>query len=98
MPGYLLHLGATVNCAHGGQAVPTRPEPVTTAGAPYSVAGCSFTPPAGNGPCVTGQWVTSAVRVRAAGLLVLLSDGQATCVPTGTPLTVLNTQVRVRGT
>jgi hypothetical protein len=106
MPGYLLHLGAAVSCAHGGQGLPTRPEsrvlaggqPVTTVAAPYSVAACSFTPPQGNGPCVTGQWITSAVRVRAGGVPVLLSDSQATCTPTGTPLTVLNTQVRVKGT
>ena len=105
MPGYLLHLGATVNCAHGGQALPVKPEPrvlvggqsVTTSAAPYSVIGCSFTPPQGNGPCVTGQWVMGATRVWAGGLQVLLSDGQATCTPTGTPLTVLTTQVRVKG-
>ena len=71
---------------------------MTTAAAPYSVTGCSFTPPQGNGPCVTGQWVMGATRVRAGGLPVLLSDGQATCTPTGTPLTVLTTQVRVKGT
>jgi hypothetical protein len=106
MPGYLLHLGAAVSCAHMGQAVPTRPEPrvlvggqpVTTSAAPYGVSGCTFTPPQGNGPCVSGQWVTGALRVRAGGTPVLLSDGQATCTPTGTPLTVLNTQVRVKGT
>jgi hypothetical protein len=28
---------------------------------------------------------------------VLLQDSQATCVPTGTPLTVAVTQVRVKG-
>ncbi|MEW9529290.1 hypothetical protein [Microbispora sp. NPDC049125] len=106
MPGHLLHLGAAVSCAHGGQALPTRPEPrvlvggqpVTTAAAPYSVIGCSFTPPQGNGPCVTGQWPVSAVRVRAGGAFVLLSDSRGQCVPTGTPLTVLATQVRVKGT
>ena len=27
MPGYLLHVGATVICAHGGQAQPTLPNP-----------------------------------------------------------------------
>jgi hypothetical protein len=105
MPGYLLHLGAAVICAHGGQAVPTRPEPrvrvgglpVTTVAAPYSVAGCAFTPPTGNGPCVTGQFTAGAVRVRAGGVPVLLADGRALCTPTGTPLTVLSPQVRVKG-
>jgi hypothetical protein len=46
---------------------------------------------------VTAQWVTAAVRVRAGGLPVLLQDSQAICVPNGTPLTIVMTQVRVRG-
>ena len=79
MPGYLLHLGATVLCSHGGQAQPTSPNPrvlvgglpVVTQAAPYAIAGCPFVPPAA-GPCVTAQWVSGALRVRAghvAGML-----------------------------
>ena len=35
MPGFLLHLGATVMCAHGGQARPVGPNPrVTMMGQP----------------------------------------------------------------
>ena len=105
MPGFLLHLGATVLCSHGGQALPTAPnprvlvggQPVTTQTAPYTVAGCAFVPPAGNGPCVTAQWVLGALRVRAGGQPVLLQDSQAICAPTGTPLMVAVTQVRVKG-
>jgi hypothetical protein len=100
----MLHVGATVMCAHGGQAQPTAPnprvllggQPAVTQTAPHMVAGCAFVPPAGNGPCVTGQWITGAVRVLAGGVPVLLQDSQATCVPTGTPLTVVVTQVRVK--
>lgn len=106
MPGTLLHLGATVLCMHGGQAQPvvSNPrvrvggQPVVTLSSTYVVAGCAFVPPAGNGPCVTAQFVTSAVRLRAGGVLVLLQDSQAICAPTGTPLNVLVTQLRVRGT
>ena len=107
MPGYLLHVGATVLCAHGGQAQPTVPnprvrvggQPIVTQPMPYVVAGCPFPPPpAGNGPCLTAQWVVGAVRVTANGQPVLLQDSQAICAPTGTPLNVLVTQVRVRGT
>lgn len=102
MPGPLLHVGATVLCAHGGQAQPTAPfprvtvggQPVVTQTAPYAVAGCPFPPPSG-GPCVTAQWVTAATRVRAGGLPVLLRDSQAVCAPTGTPLTVVMAQMRV---
>ena len=92
-------------CMHGGQAQPTAPnprvlvsgQPVVTLAAPYVVAGCPFVPPGGNGPCVTAQWVVGATRVLAGGMPVLLQDSQAVCVPTGTPLQVLVTQVRVQG-
>jgi hypothetical protein len=105
MPGYLLHMGATVMCMHAGQAQPTAPnprvkvggQPVTTQTAPYTVAGCSFVPPAGNGPCVTAQFITAATRVRVGGAPVLLQDSQALCTPTGTGVTVVMTQVRVKG-
>jgi hypothetical protein len=105
MPGPLLHLGATVLCAHGGQAMPTTPnprvlvsgQPATTIATPYVVAGCAFVPPAGNGPCVTAQFVTSATRVLAGGVPVLLLDSQSVCAPTGTPLLVVMTQTRVIG-
>jgi hypothetical protein len=106
VPGYLLHSGATVLCAHGGQATPTSPnprvkvggQPVTTQAAPYTVAGCAFAPPAGNGPCATAQWTVAAQRVKAGSQPVLLQDSQASCVPTGTPLNIVVTQVRVKGT
>jgi hypothetical protein len=107
MPGYLLHQGATVLCAHGGQAQPTAPnprvkvsgQPIVTQPAPYTIAGCALPPPtAANGPCVTAQWVTAAVRVTAGGMPVLLQDSQAICAPTGAPLVIVTTQLRVRGT
>jgi hypothetical protein len=106
MPGTLLHAGATVLCAHGGQAQPMVPNPrVTVSGmptvtlaSPYVVAGCAMPPPPnGNGPCVTAQFVTSALRVTSNGQPLLLLDSQAICVPTGTPLIVAATQPRVTG-
>jgi hypothetical protein len=106
MPGFLLHVGATVMCSHGGQAQPTSPnprvlvsgQPIVTQAAPYIVAGCAFVPPAGNGPCVTAQWVVGATRVLAGGQPVLVQTSQAICAPTGTPLVILVTQTRVTGT
>ena len=107
MPGFLLHQGATVLCAHAGQAQPTVPnprvkvggQPVVTQPNPYVVTGCTLPPPpAANGPCVTAQWVTAATRVRAGGIPVLLQDSQAICAPTGTPLNIVVTQLRVKGT
>ncbi|KJZ39878.1 DUF4280 domain-containing protein [Pseudomonas sp. B21-040] len=106
MPGFLLHLGATVMCSHGGQATPTAPfprvtlsgQPVTTLAAPYVIAGCAMPPPpSGNGPCVTGQWLVGATRVFAGGLPVLLQSSTSICVPTGTPMMVTVTQLRVSG-
>lgn len=106
MPGFLLHVGATVLCAHAGQAQPTVPnfrvrvggQALVTQPAPYVIGGCSLpSPPFGNGPCVMAQWVTAATRVRASGQPVLLQDSRATCVPTGTPLNIVVTQFRVKG-
>lgn len=106
MPGFFLHVGATVICAHGGQAQATVPnprvlvggQPTVTQSGPFVVAGCAFAPTVGNGPCVSAQWVTGATRVMSNGQPLLLRDSQAVCTPTGTPLTVLVTQVRVKGT
>jgi hypothetical protein len=106
MPGYILHMGATVICAHGGQAAPTSPSPrvkvssqqVATQAAPYSVAGCPFTTPGGTPmPCVTAPWTVAAARVKADGVPVLLQDSQAMTVPNGVPLTVTVTQPRAKG-
>ncbi len=105
MPGFALHVGATVLCSHGGQAQPVVPnprvsvggQPVVTQTGPYVIAGCAFPPPpVANGPCVTASWVTGALRVRAGGAPLLLQDSQALCVPTGTPLIVVLTQMRVK--
>jgi uncharacterized Zn-binding protein involved in type VI secretion len=107
MPGPLLHLGATVTCLHTGQATPASPnsrvlvggQPVVTLASPYTIAGCTLPPPtAGNGPCVTAQFVTSAARVLAGGVPVLLVDSQAVCAPTGTGVVIAATQTRVTGT
>ncbi len=104
MPGYILHRGAKVICAHGGQAMPvaTIPlvtvsgQPVATQLPPYSVAGCGFVPPGGNGPCATANWTVAAMRVKVYGQPVLTMTSKALCVPTGTPLTVVMTQIRVQ--
>lgn len=106
MPGFLLHVGATVLCAHGGQAQPTAPnsrvlaggQPTVTLASPYVIAGCAMPPPpAGNGPCVTAQFVTAATRLTSNGQPLLLLDSQAVCTPTGTPLLIAMTQTRVSG-
>ena len=105
MPGPILHLGATVTCSHGGQAVPSAPfgrvlvsgQPVATQAAPWAIAGCGFVAPGGNGPCVSGSFVTAATRVFAGGVPVVLMDGVTTCAPTGTPMLPVQAQTRVIG-
>lgn len=104
MPGFLLHVGATVICAHAGQATPLVPfprvrvggQPLVSQTTPYGVAGCSLRG-TGTPPCVTAQFVAGALRLRAGGAPVLLQDSQSVAAPTGTPLQVVETQVRVRG-
>jgi hypothetical protein len=103
MPGFLVHVGAQVMCSHAGQAQPTAPNPrVLVSGqptvlitAPYVVAGCAMPPPpAGNGPCVTAQWLTGSVRVTSNGQPLVVQSSTSICVPTGTPLLILVTQLR----
>lgn len=106
MPGFLLHVGATVMCAHAGQAQATAPNPrVTVSGqptvlqtAPFVVAGCPFNVSGAPSPCVTANWMTGAIRITSNGQPVLLLDSQAICAPNGTPLMIVATQTRVTGT
>jgi|SRR5690554_1604634 len=105
MPGFLLHLGATVQCAHAGQAQPTvtnprvlvSGQPIVMQPGPYVIAGCPFNVSGAPSPCVTANWVTGATRILSNGLPVLLLDSQAICAPNGTPLLILSTQTRVTG-
>ena len=105
MPGFLLHFGATVQCVHGGQAMPTVTNPrVTVMGqpivmqpSPYTIAACPFNVSGSPVPCVTAQWVTAATRITSNGMPVLLLDSQAICAPNGTPLLIVTTQTRVTG-
>lgn len=105
MPGPVLHLGATVLCAHAGQATPTVPfprvlvagQPVTTLATPYVIAGCPF-PVVTGGPCVTAQWVVGATRVLAGGVPLAVQSGTAVCIPTGVPLLPVVVQPRVVAT
>jgi hypothetical protein len=106
MPGFLLHVGATVQCSHLGVAQPTAPnprvlvsgQPTVTMAAPYTVLpGCIFNVLGSPSPCVTAQWTTAATRVFSNGQPLVLLDSQAVCAPNGTPLLILATQTRVTG-
>ena len=103
---FLLHENATVVCLHTGQAKPMVTDQrvkvsgnkVTIQLPLYTISGCTLPPPiAGNGPCVTGKWITAARRVKASGQPVLLNDSKAICAPSGTGLQIMVTQLRVKG-
>ncbi|MFO0614274.1 MAG: hypothetical protein U0414_16925 [Polyangiaceae bacterium] len=104
MPNEMLHVGAVVQCVHGGMAQPSVPYPRVSAMmmpstlqvAPYLVAGCSFIPLAGIGPCVTGMWVRAATRTTGMGIPFVIQGGTAVDIPTGTGLMPSVFQPRVQ--
>lgn len=105
MPTPVLHLGATVLCSHAGQATPLAPfprvmvsgQPVVTLSSPYAITGCPLTGTSVP-PCVTGQFVSGAVRVLAGGVPLATLAGSSTCTPTGTPMLPVVVQPRVQAT
>jgi len=106
MPTPLLHVGATVMCAHAGQAQPTAPnprvlvsgQPTVTIAAPYTIAGGPFTTGSNPMPCVTGQWTMGATRLISNGQPLVLMSSQSICAPNGTPMMPTVAQTRVLGT
>lgn len=103
MAGFLLHQGAVVMCAHGGQATPPAPNPrvlvmgmpTATIATPWIVAGCPGVPSAVP-PCVTGQWVMGTVRVTSMGQPLTVQSGAAVTAPGGVPLAPVSMQTRVQ--
>ena len=102
MPAPVLHLGATVLCSHAGQATPLAPfprvtvsgQPVVTLTSPYAIAGCALASTS-SPPCVTGQFVSGAVRVLAGGAPLATLIGSSVCTPTGSPMLPVSAQPRV---
>lgn len=88
---FLLHVNATINCPHGGQAsiistnqrVKVNGMPVALINDVTSVAGCPFQVPIGTGtkpqPCVKVQWTVPATRVKVMGQFVLLQTSAGLC-------------------
>jgi hypothetical protein len=105
MPGYILHSGATVMCAHAGTAQPTVPsprvkvmsQPAVLQSTSYVIAGCSLSS-VPSPPCVTATWTVAAMRVKSMGTPLVLQDSVSLCAPTGTPLQIVAQQMRVKGT
>ena len=111
MPGYLLHVGATAMCPHGGQVsivssntrVTVGGQAVATMGDTYTIAGCAFTVPPGKPqPCVKVQWLVPATRVMVTNQPAILQSSNGLClsadqIPAGPPNVVV-TQLRAKGT
>jgi hypothetical protein len=106
MPGFLLNASSMVTCAHSGMAKATavfpkvlvKGQPVILVTSQFQVAGCAMPPPpAGNGPCVMGQFMVGSTKVLANGFPLLLQSSQGICTPTGTPLIIGVTQTFVSG-
>jgi uncharacterized Zn-binding protein involved in type VI secretion len=94
--------GTTVTCAHQGKAKPgTTHQRVKVGGkavvllpTPYTISGCSLPSNAG-GPCATASWTTGSQRVTSMNQPLVVQGGQATCAPTGVPLSISTVQSRV---
>lgn len=92
-------------CTHGGQAMPTAPnprvlvsgQPTVLMSAPYTIAGCPFNVSGSPVPCVTGQWLVAALRVTSNGQPLVLMDSQSICTPNGTPMIPTVAQTRAIG-
>jgi uncharacterized Zn-binding protein involved in type VI secretion len=111
MPGFLMHVGSSAICPHGGQVsiistnsrVLVSGQPVATLSDNYLIAGCAFTVPPGKPqPCVKVLWLAPASRVLVGGQPVILQTSTGLCqsaeqIPQGAP-TVIATQARVSGT
>jgi hypothetical protein len=111
MPGFLLHVGITAMCPHGGQIsvvstntrVMVSGQAVAVVGDNFMVAGCAFTVPTSKPqPCVKVQWIVPAIRVKVGGKQVLLQSSTGLCqsaeqIPQGPP-NIVSTQTKVKGT
>ncbi len=105
-----LHVGATINCPHGGR-VSIHPshrkarvggQEVATLADTYTITGCPFTVPPGKAqPCVTVEWPQQAMQVKVNGQPVNLKTSSGICrsaegVPQGPPMGIV-TQTKVGG-
>jgi hypothetical protein len=105
VPAPVLHVNAVVTCTHAGPATAAAPflrvlvsgQPVSTLATPYVITGCALASTS-TPPCVTGQWISGAMRVLAGGVPLASMTGGSTCIPTGTPLLPLSAQLRVLAT
>lgn len=110
MPGFILHVGASLTCPHGGQVseissntrVSVEGQLVVTQADQYPIAGCALSSASPPNPCVLVKWIVPATRVTINGQPVILQSSTGLCVnatqaPQGSPM-IVATQTRVSGT
>ena len=103
---YLVQVGATILCSHGGSATITPGQPrVKLSGQPavaltdlMTVTGCTFAPGGVYTPCTTAQWMSGAARVTIGGVPAVTQSSNSLSIPNGTPMSIVSTQVKVQGT
>jgi hypothetical protein len=108
--GKLLTVSSVMQCPHGGTVSATSSNTRTKAGGDYvlrgsdtfSIAGCPFALPNGTPhPCMTVQWIVTAMRNSVVQDKVLTADSVGLCkagdqVPQGSVL-ISSTQTHVGG-
>ena len=85
-------------CKHAGKGMPTEfntsvmvdKKPSIVLSATFSITGCTFLPPTGNGPCATAKFTVGTKKVKSKGKPLLFLDSKATCTPTTLPLDVIS--------
>jgi hypothetical protein len=86
MPGTALTTASSVQCPHGGRAILTTANTVSTAGAAmllesdvHSVVGCVFFIGLEYSPCLTIEWKAGANALTVNGKNVLVKSSIGTC-------------------
>jgi hypothetical protein len=104
----LLTVASTMMCPHGGTVAAIPSQTRATAGAPivlgsdtFLIAGCPFNISGVPNPCISVQWLVTAVRVQAGGGFVLNEASVGLCLaatqaPQGAVL-IVQTQPRAGG-
>ena len=104
----LLTSASTMMCPHGGTVTATPGQSRASAESlilrgsdTFVIAGCPFNISGAPNPCVSVQWVQTAVRVKAGGDFVLSESSVGLCLaatqaPQGTVL-ILQTQPKAEG-
>ncbi len=103
---YLVQVGASILCSHGGSATITPGQPrVTLSGQPavaltdvMTITGCTFQISGVLTPCTTAQWTSGAARVTIGGVPAVTQSSNSVSIPNGTPMSIVSAQVKVQGT